>query len=652
MYATISQISNQRFVWILMGCLCFGIQAIGQADSDSEYKQYKTMADYSFEQGDYAKAKRLYEACVAMPKQTENDEVKQQIKACNEIEAAFKSLQNAVKNNPKELQTALKAFMDVRSFHRKPAYLQQQAFKIIETEADQWFKNGKFEEAAECYLAIYELSPLPNLSLKIEQANRNYTEKFKRALPQYERFQAKQKPSNAKLAPPKQLSNQQEYDQYRTAADASFGEGNYDLARRKYNAALQVVGFENDKYAQNQLLKSTKLIQLQKAASSAKGNTGAMLLNAREALAQNPNDAKLKADLGKAAEAVGNEMFEKALFADAKRYYQEAESYGALGMETKIKETETKIKEKRANVQPNPVEELSKEQKRKKQTQQRPIKQSESPKDNIAVPQTEKNRERQGLDKTVKLPKPLTAKQLERQRKAAERLALRQQKQAAREAKTKRPNKEKVLRSQIPKQQKSFDKTIVGVAITGGIGIGLPVLHNGSNAVVAKKTATLEGGIQGILFPNGKLSPMIGVNYLTTNFQSFSASDIPLERFEFDLLQVPIGLRFNHSLAEGTWRAHLHAGATLNFPQKFSYSNYAMDINTTDMTMISKQKVGFYGGLGLSRKLSERRSVSLLLNYQRTDNLLNLDYNDPAMNRSRASMVFQSLSIQLVFKVF
>lgn len=561
---------NRRLCWVLLLVSLWDSAANAQTATapSSEYKQYKTMADYSFEQGDYLKAQRLYEACLTMPKQDQNAEVKQQIVACVAIETAFKNLQEVLQNNPKELKTALQAVVMARSLYRKPAYLQQQAFKIIETEADQWLKNGKLEEAAECYLAIYELEPLPSVALKMEQTNRKYTEKFNRPLPQYQAFQSKQKPGSIKPLIAKTLTNQEEYELYRNDANANFQNGKYDLARRKYNAALQVSGFENDRYAQNQLLKSAKLLRLQKAAETAQ-TPAAALLNAREALLQNPNDANLKINLAQLAQQAGDELLKAGFYADAKKRYQEAAQHGASNLTSKMAEADQKIAEKRAEVNKKRAEALGQVQKKS---------------------QRETRREKSQL---------------------------------------------------------------VGAALTAESYYDMPVLNNGNDKVNTTPKLNFAGGAQFIFLPTKMLSSTVGINFLLVRIATTNAvKTAQIESFDFNLLQVPVGVRFSKSLGNSDFELQMHGGITFNLPRNIKYTNYLVDVTTTDANVLSPQTMGFYGGIGLSKHLSKRRSVSLMLNYQRTNNLLNSDFKDNAINRSRASLLLQGVGIQLIFRVF
>ncbi len=149
------------------------------------------------------------------------------------------------------------------------------------------------------------------------------------------------------------------------------------------------------------------------------------------------------------------------------------------------------------------------------------------------------------------------------------------------------------------------------------------------------------------------ISPTVGINFLPVRIATTNAAKTArLENFDFDLLQIPVGLRLSKPLGNSDFDVQLHGGVTLNLPRNINYTNHLVDIATTDAALLRPQTLGFYGGVGLSRSLGAHRSVGLMLNYQRTNNLLNLDYKDTATNHPRAALAFQSLSIQLIFKVF
>jgi hypothetical protein len=441
------------------------------------------------------------------------------------------------------------------------------------------------------------------------------------------------------------------------------------LARRKYSAATQVPGHENDNYADEQRLRITRLQQLNKRLEETQNDPRGQLIYARDALSLSPDDATLRPKAAKAAVQVGDEMLSKELFADAKRYYQEAARYGANGISEKIADTENKIKAKRQENAKKQVEETT-NQKEKKQAK---IKKTKPALQKTITPPTSKNDStiaitvedslKKQTKTSTKPPKPLTAKQLERQRKAAERESLRNKKrldkQALRDAKRKtrkkvlKPKKEPKEKPAKEQKPRSEMPTLVGVAVTAGASAAFPVLNNGSSNVKTPTSLQWYGGGQVIVLPDAKFSPIVGVHYAPVRFQTADAAKtIPLERFAFDLVQIPVGLRYNYPMSNEGLSLYLETGATLNLPRKLNYTNYAVDINNTDLNMLNKQILGFYGGIGMSKYLSKRRSVSLMLQYQRTDNLLNLDYKDNATNRSRASMLLQGLSVQLIFRVF
>ncbi|MBB3842019.1 hypothetical protein FHS57_006048 [Runella defluvii] len=545
----------------------------GQVTTDAqEYQQYKTMAEYSMTEGDYEKARKLWRICLTLPKYENDTKAQQKADDCTKIIAAQQHYQKAL-NGEEDIMPAFRDLLKLQPISPQDKFFKTRITQQIEQTADKYLKEGNVEQATKLFGYAYEMTPVVGLAFKLEQADMKYVEKYQRnSLPYTNYKQKKNTPQNNTNS----LLELDEYAQIIKSADEALKNGNYDLARRKYSAATQVPGHENDHYADEQRLRITRLQQINKRLEETQNDPRGQLIYARDALSLSPDDATLRPKAAKAAVQVGDEMLSKELFADAKRYYQEAARYGANGMNEKIADTENKIKAKRQENAKKQVEVAK--QKGKKQPNLQPAKE----------------------------PKP---------------------------------------RREMP--------TLVGVAITAGASAAFPILNNGSSNIKTPISLQWYGGGHLIVLPDGKFSPIVGVHYAPVRFQTAAAAKtIPLERFAFDLLQIPVGLRYKYPMSNQDLSIHFEAGATFNLPRKLNYTNYAVEINNTDLNMLNNQTLGFYGGIGMSKYLSKRRSVSLMLQYQRTDNLLNLDYKDNATNRSRASMLLQGLSVQLIFRVF
>lgn len=636
----------------------------GQATTDTqEYQQYKTMAEYSMAEGDYEKARKLWRICLTLPKYEYDIKAKQKADDCTKIIAAQQRYQKAL-NGEEDIMPAFQDLLKLQSISPQDKFFKTRITQKIEQTADKYLKEGNVEQATKLFGYAYEMTPVVGLAFKLEQADMKYVEKYQRNSLPYTNYKQKKNTPQNNTNPLLELD---EYAQIIKSADEALKSGNYDLARRKYTAATQVPGHENDNYADEQRLRIVRLQQLNRRLEETQNDPRGQLIYARDALLLSPDNPTLRSQAAKAAVQVGDEMLGKELFADAKRYYQEAKKYGADGMTEKIADAENKIKVKRQENASKQVDETTNPRIKK----QEKIKKKKSVKEKSMTPPSAKNNIAVTVEDSLykqnkistKSPKPLTAKQLERQRKAAEqetaRNKKRQDKQALRDAKRKtskkapkpkKKPKEKPAKEQKPRREMH---TLVGVAITAGASAAFPILNNGSSNIKTPTSLQWYGGGRLIVLPDAKFSPIVGVNYAPVRFQTADAAKtIPLERFAFDLLQIPVGLRYKYPMSNEGLSLHVETGATLNLPRKLTYTNFAMDINNTDLNMLNKQTLGLYGGFGLSKQFSKRRSVTLMLNYQRTSNLLNPDFKDSATNRSRASMLLQGLSVQLIFRVF
>ena len=545
----------------------------GQATTDAqEYQQYKTMAEYSMGEGDYEKARKLWRVCLTLPKYENDAKTQQKVDDCTKIIAAQQRYQKAL-NGEEDIIPAFQDLLKLQPISPQDKFFKTRITQKIEQTADKYLKEGNVEQATKLFGYAYQMTPVVGVAFKLEQADKKYVEKYQRNSLPYTHYIQKKNTLKNNTDPVVELD---EYAQIIKSADDALKSGNYDLARRKYTAATQVPGHENDSYADEQRLRIARLQQLNRRLEETQNDPRGQLIYARDALSLSPDDATLRPKAAKAAVQVGDEMLSKELFADAKRYYQEAARYGANGMSEKIADTENKIKAKR----------------------------QENAKKHVEV---------------------------------------------AKEKGNKQPN------LQPAKDQKTHREIppLVGIAVVGAAMPIFPMLNNGATKVNTNITVQWFGGGQLIILPDSKFSPVLGVNYLPVKLQSINADKTnPLERFDFNLLQIPVGLRFNYPIGNRDFNAHLQAGATLNLPGKFNYTNYAVDVTNTDITTLNKQTLGFYGGIGLSKYLSKRRSVSLMLNYRRTNNLLNPDFKDNATNHSRASLLLQGVGVELIFRVF
>ncbi len=123
----------------------------------------------------------------------------------------------------------------------------------------------------------------------------------------------------------------EEYDRYKKRGDDYFKEGKYAEARRQYQNCLEVPGFENDKYAKDQIQECTTGLTLRQQAEEAmrqgKGQQAINLLS--QLLNINPDDAITKTQFADYYERQGNQLFNQKKYPEARSSYLEATKYAS-----------------------------------------------------------------------------------------------------------------------------------------------------------------------------------------------------------------------------------------------------------------------------------------------------------------------------------
>lgn len=123
----------------------------------------------------------------------------------------------------------------------------------------------------------------------------------------------------------------EEYDRYKKRGDDYFKEGKYTEARRQYQNCLEVPGFENDKYAKDQIQECTTGLALRQQAEDAmrqgKSQQAVDLLG--QLLNLNPDDTITKTQFADYYERQGNQLFNQKKYLEAKRNYSEATKYAS-----------------------------------------------------------------------------------------------------------------------------------------------------------------------------------------------------------------------------------------------------------------------------------------------------------------------------------
>lgn len=122
-----------------------------------------------------------------------------------------------------------------------------------------------------------------------------------------------------------------EYDRYKKRGDEFFKEGKYLEARRQYQNCLEVPGFENDKYAKEQIDECNMGLNLRRKVEEAiqKGNKAQTVDLLSQLLNLNPDDALTRTQFADYYEREGNQLFNQKRYVDAKNSYAEAVNYAS-----------------------------------------------------------------------------------------------------------------------------------------------------------------------------------------------------------------------------------------------------------------------------------------------------------------------------------
>ncbi|GAB4033427.1 tetratricopeptide repeat protein [Spirosoma jeollabukense] len=117
-----------------------------------------------------------------------------------------------------------------------------------------------------------------------------------------------------------------EYDRYKKRGDDFFREGKYFEAKRQYQNCLEVPGFENDKYAKEQIEEcATGLALRQKVEDATRQGKNTQVVDLLSQLLNlNPDDAITKNQFADYYEREGNQLFNQKRYQDARNNYTEA----------------------------------------------------------------------------------------------------------------------------------------------------------------------------------------------------------------------------------------------------------------------------------------------------------------------------------------
>jgi tetratricopeptide (TPR) repeat protein len=281
--------------------------------------------------GDYALALKTYRLC---PKQ--DDYAALQADKCSQIVAAQQQLETAI-DQKKDLKQAIGNLTQLQKFSPNDRKFKIAIAQRLAKEADKELKMGNWEQSVRYNILAYDVEPLDDIVFKLDRANDQYQAQNKKPIADYAIFKEKKKQDGQKPTPNKPLEN--EYEKFWSQ---------YPLALKRYNLCLSVVGHQNDRAAEGQILAATKARN-----ALTRGNTflnqnrfGEAASEYKIVLEINPDDAITKQLAARAYESYGDELRDKQAWSDAKRNYE-----AALALEyseelvRKIKVVERKIKQ-------------------------------------------------------------------------------------------------------------------------------------------------------------------------------------------------------------------------------------------------------------------------------------------------------------------
>jgi tetratricopeptide (TPR) repeat protein len=310
-------------------------------DSPESYNQYRNLADGYLADGNYARAKLLYDAALQMPRHEKETYALQQRDRCQKILATQQQLASALagKGNLDAIIAQLKSLL---AENPKDKLTLERIAAQIEGNGTVRLSQGDLEGAMSHFIVAYTVVPANRLLYKTEQTNTRYAERFGKSMPQYVAFQQKLKSRQTTL---RTWPIPNEYEPLRRAGDAAFTKGDFKTAYKKYRAAQQMPGHENDPYLLDQITKS----QQQEAARITSGSSASVgqpqtVAELRQLLADNPNDASAKQALVQLLTQQGDALMQKQHYADARNRFEEALTYGETpDLRARVTEANEKI---------------------------------------------------------------------------------------------------------------------------------------------------------------------------------------------------------------------------------------------------------------------------------------------------------------------
>ncbi len=220
-------------------------------------------------------------------------------------------------------------------------------------------------------------------------------------------------------------------------------------------------------------------------------------------------------------------------------------------------------------------------------------------------------------------------------------------------AETRVANEEKRLTDiKNPTPKKWYKELVlIGGGIVAGLNYSQPTLTDGNVKVNSVTKLGWHGGLQAILLPESKASVIVGAMYNTNHFDiPNSSKTAKVEDFNFNTLQLTASLRLQKPLGDSDNKLFVVAGLGYNKLLKANYQNYLMDIkNTNAFSNYTSYKLG----LGMSKTMSKRQEVSLLLSYDGgLQNVFASSFKDGSNNKSAPSLTLTNFKISLLFKFF
>ena len=305
-----------------------------------EYNQYRTMADLAFEDGNFEKAYKLYQACLTMVGSDEY--ATDRLRSSKEIMGLLNQLQLSTNSNFTNIEKALSDLQKNPIFAGESSFLRSKVLLILENTANLLLKKGNYDLSLNVYLLVYNILPVSGIKYKLERTNQKYKEKFGRDATAYTVLQ---KSVKQKLSQKSTVPSADEADELRKKAEDAFAKGEWDKAQKLYNASLVVGEGKRPEIEQRLIdIARNKNLERQKEEADKQSNFLLSAKTGEEMLKTRPDNVQLKSDIANNYQKQADKYYSEGRFADARDYYRKAnEVEPNEGLYSKMENAEKKI---------------------------------------------------------------------------------------------------------------------------------------------------------------------------------------------------------------------------------------------------------------------------------------------------------------------